>query len=987
MNSHKTLITGGDPRHLAEFSALRDEMGKLHHPARPDVDWARVEQLCLALFRQNGVELQTTVDFTLARTHIAGIAGLYEGLELLAGLLSHQWSALWPLQTHARVALLAWLSDRLQQVWRTMTLCYGDLALVYRAEHALEQLCAQLQTLELKHLSKLDGVRLMLHNAALRLESAEAAAEIPARLSVPVRHAGVSEPQLSPQPVLSFTASRDPLVYIINEPAPARIQVALSPPSPPPLSWKAGHGFVAGLSLMALLMAGSFFLWQSLSSDPLEAALLTHVTPLPAPLTAKSIDELRKQTSDAKWARLVEPVLQASAAQLAQLPPLWAQEQGDALLAQAQQLWPASQEVKRLGTLWQQQREAGAAPLVELEHYALAQDRLRQLAERLNSLDEKKGGYMTVSELKSAVFAIQQPLIQTLPLEELLRQYKEQSASGQTLPSALRQQIDSRFTQLLNRYTLLTSPETASPYHYATIGELCDCAPEIKGWKDETLPRFHFPPDKSLKGLEIGREHLEKRHVIEICPFRAWVLALHDTKEYSLANGYNLGLMANMAYTEKRIVESFFLEKCLDLSTTPRHEESPAYPYALAVDVPFSQRYITAEFLDSKSVNTPGSSKPLLDSTQFFYVECEEHLAVAWRGTQEVPDWLTDGAFSPQPCPTELANTGCIHGGFLDAYHLAKQTFEKEFGQIKTSLAEANGKKKLFICGHSLGGALGLTYAAEMKAIGPLLYTYGMPRTFTADAVGSLYQITHYRHVNDTDTITSVPFDADMDNWLYGKFGPLGSTLGFFWTLLAELPAQMVGAYVGEHYWHHGKPVVFFRTTQTHSSEECQVMMNPNTCRRLSYSLPRKAKLFLVPSLSETENEEAKEAQEAFVREYPGEDMQRIFPRNTNPKFDHMTNPMRHSMASEYLPFLNNQLLESAWPELAMQRKTRRDAFQLQMNQYVDSTPVEELTRNRMFLALQKMLGSALDITKKTPGGENALIRFKSVVGEEVEII
>ncbi|MCB5321025.1 type VI secretion system ImpA family N-terminal domain-containing protein, partial [Yersinia intermedia] len=64
-NTERTVKTGGDPRHLAEFSALRDEIGKLHHPARPDVDWGRVEQLCLALFRQNGVELQTTVDFTL----------------------------------------------------------------------------------------------------------------------------------------------------------------------------------------------------------------------------------------------------------------------------------------------------------------------------------------------------------------------------------------------------------------------------------------------------------------------------------------------------------------------------------------------------------------------------------------------------------------------------------------------------------------------------------------------------------------------------------------------------------------------------------------------------------------------------------------------------------------------------------------------------------------------------------------------------------
>ncbi|MCW8110762.1 VasL domain-containing protein [Yersinia intermedia] len=457
-NTERTVKTGGDPRHFAEFSALRDEIGKLHHPARPDVDWGRVEQLCLVLFRQNGVELQTTVDFTLARTHIAGLAGLCEGLELLAGLLSHQWSTLWPPQTHARVALLAWLSDRLQQVWRTMTLCYGDLAMVYRAERALEQLCTQLQTLELKHLSKLDGVRLMLHNAALRLESAEAATDTPDRLSIPLRHTTLSEPL--PQPAFASAAVSEPLVYIVNEPAPTRVQVELSPPLPPPPRWKAGHGFVAGLSLMAVLMAGSFFIWQSLSSNPLREALLTSVAPLPAPLAAKSIDELRKQTSDAELARLAGPVLQGSGTQLeqlTQLPPLWMQVKGDALLSQAQQLWPASQEVKRLSRLWQQQREAGAAPLVELKHYALAQERLRQLADRLNGLDEKKGRYMTVSELKSVVFAIQQPLTQALPLEELLRQYQVQSESGQTPSSALRQQIDSRFTQLLNRYALLAS--------------------------------------------------------------------------------------------------------------------------------------------------------------------------------------------------------------------------------------------------------------------------------------------------------------------------------------------------------------------------------------------------------------------------------------------------------------------------------------------------------------------------------------------------
>jgi type VI secretion system protein VasL len=61
--------------------------------------------------------------------------------------------------------------------------------------------------------------------------------------------------------------------------------------------------------------------------------------------------------------------------------------------------------------------------------------------------------------------------------------------------------------------------------------------------------------------------------------------------------------------------------------------------------------------------------------------------------------------------------------------------------------------------------------------------------------------------------------------------------------------------------------------------------------------------------------------------------------------------------------------------------------FKQQMTQYADKSPVEELTRNRMFFALQEMLGSSLEITNMLPGGESALIRFKSITREEVEII
>lgn len=164
------ISTGGDPRAFTEFGLLRDEISKLTHPARPDVDWQKVEQLSLALFRHNGVELQTLSWYTVARIRNAGLVGLAECAELLEALLTHHWNAIWPQQTHARVEILAWLSVRLQQELRTLTLSYADLSKVYRVEQSLKHACAVLQRLELKALSKLEAIVTWMHNAALRLE-------------------------------------------------------------------------------------------------------------------------------------------------------------------------------------------------------------------------------------------------------------------------------------------------------------------------------------------------------------------------------------------------------------------------------------------------------------------------------------------------------------------------------------------------------------------------------------------------------------------------------------------------------------------------------------------------------------------------------------------------------------------------------------------------------------------------------------------------
>lgn len=102
------------------------------------------------------------------------------------------------------------------------------------------------------------------------------------------------------------------------------------------------------------------------------------------------------------------------------------------------------------------EQERNALPVSELSHYAQAQKQLQRLSQQLDTLDERKGKYLTASELKSAVFAIRQSL-QTPPLEELLRQLDEQTRSGEVAP-ALIVQIETRFQQLLNRYALLSNP-------------------------------------------------------------------------------------------------------------------------------------------------------------------------------------------------------------------------------------------------------------------------------------------------------------------------------------------------------------------------------------------------------------------------------------------------------------------------------------------------------------------------------------------------
>jgi type VI secretion system protein VasL len=136
---------GGDPRDLSEFVALHEELAKLGHPACPDVDWARVEQLCLALFQHNGADLQSAAAFTLARSQRYGLEGMAQGIALI-DTLGCEWSSVWPSMPTVRLEILTWLFVQLQSLLRSMPMDIRHLpALVHletellHLQHRLDQ--------------------------------------------------------------------------------------------------------------------------------------------------------------------------------------------------------------------------------------------------------------------------------------------------------------------------------------------------------------------------------------------------------------------------------------------------------------------------------------------------------------------------------------------------------------------------------------------------------------------------------------------------------------------------------------------------------------------------------------------------------------------------------------------------------------------------------------------------------------------------------
>jgi triacylglycerol lipase len=138
-----------------------------------------------------------------------------------------------------------------------------------------------------------------------------------------------------------------------------------------------------------------------------------------------------------------------------------------------------------------------------------------------------------------------------------------------------------------------------------------------------------------------------------------------------------------------------------------------------------------------------------VEGAQAYVMSDSKDVLIACRGTE--PTQINDILADLKMFPVKHHIAGRVHRGFYAEY-------EKVIPGIKEALAKHNkkGDKTLLVTGHSLGGAMAVLVAAELKPDGGL-HTFGQPRVGTKGFLSALDGIKYYRYRNNNDAVTAVP--------------------------------------------------------------------------------------------------------------------------------------------------------------------------------------------------------------------------------------
>nr|WP_275658658.1 lipase [Vibrio brasiliensis] len=373
---------------------------------------------------------------------------------------------------------------------------------------------------------------------------------------------------------------------------------------------------------------------------------------------------------------------------------------------------------------------------------------------------------------------------------------------------------------------LSAADKNPKKYAFVSVGDLWQTPPE-----DTFLTEHHSAlktnANEEFKGVRASHN---TTYVLEIKALRSYMPMIVDTDKFNLVNSYTFALLSKLAYATDTLSvddgKTADTNGSIDTVTTQLKErKSPTHCSNLATkwivkEIPYSQALKYSYYADD-AVGAEGyilfnddiaivgirGTEPYFEDRNRTEDTQLLKIVKAASGLQAVvvdklgniirspgmQDLVQTDLDAAQIAPPEFGGT-YVHRGFYQYAMALLSNMDKDLDQHKD--------KKIYICGHSLGGAGALLISALIEDLySPStlrLYTYGMPRTGTRSFVQRYRNMLHYRHVNNHDLVPQIPM-----TWVNTDLTE-GFELSDIFSSSVSLAKKMVTDDDDDNYLHHG---------------------------------------------------------------------------------------------------------------------------------------------------------------------------------------
>ncbi|MGY3571986.1 lipase family protein [Vibrio paucivorans] len=200
-----------------------------------------------------------------------------------------------------------------------------------------------------------------------------------------------------------------------------------------------------------------------------------------------------------------------------------------------------------------------------------------------------------------------------------------------------------------------------------------------------------------------------------------------------------------------------YFDRFENVTSTTEYDEGNSLSLALVCHLAYEKEEKISQVVRSWNYRLDGYinlvKKPDID-TQCFVMSDDDNVIIVFRGSESLEDWFTNFQAVYDAGPMDDTK---VHEGFQDAL------FPAVIGLTKLIDKPELSHKKIWITGHSLGGALcslfaGMLIENDYSVYG--IYTYASPRPGNgafADKLNSRVAGPHYRVVNVGDVVLHVP--------------------------------------------------------------------------------------------------------------------------------------------------------------------------------------------------------------------------------------